>query len=50
VRTVELAVSVRSSRSAEAAGDVRRRLAAHTNSPPVRDFVELADSVMPPVR
>jgi hypothetical protein len=45
--TVELAATVRSSRSTEAVHDLRTRLRDHDGSPPVADFFELANSILP---
>jgi hypothetical protein len=45
--TVELAVTVRSSRSLEAVFDLRRRLRGHESSPAVADFFELAEVFLP---
>jgi transcriptional regulator with XRE-family HTH domain len=45
--TVELAATVRSSRSTEAVQDLRTRLRDHDGSPPVADFFELANSILP---
>lgn len=41
--TVRLAATVRSSRSAEAVADLRARLEPHAESPPVGEFLELAE-------
>lgn len=45
--TVELAATVRSSRSTEAVDDLRARLRQHDGSPAVADFFELADTILP---
>lgn len=45
--TVHLAVTVRSARSVEAVTDLRPRLAPHVDSPPVADFLDLADALLP---
>lgn len=45
--TVELAVSVRSSRSLDAVADLRERLSDHRDSPPVADFFHIADALLP---
>jgi hypothetical protein len=45
--TVRLAATVRSSRSADAVGDLRRRLNPHRDSRPVADFFELAGTLLP---
>jgi hypothetical protein len=45
--TVELAATVRSSRSIEAVADLRSRLSGHTGSPAVAEFVDLADALLP---
>src|SRR5690606_33962387 len=45
--TVRLAVAVRSSRSVEAVEDLRTRLDAHKSSPPVADFFDLAEALLP---
>ena len=45
--TVRLAATVRSSRSADAVADLRRRLSAHQDSRPVADFFDLANTLLP---
>jgi len=45
--TVELAVTVRSSRSIEAVADLRARLRGHETSPAVAEFYDLADALLP---
>jgi hypothetical protein len=45
--TVELAATVRSSRSAEAVQDLRARLSSHAAAPAVADFFGLADTLLP---
>jgi transcriptional regulator with XRE-family HTH domain len=45
--TVRLAATVRSSRSADAVGDLRNRLSPHQDSRPVADFFDLANSLLP---
>jgi hypothetical protein len=45
--TVRLAATVRSSRSADAVADLRRRLSAHQDSQPVADFFDLANTLLP---
>jgi len=45
--TVRLATTVRSSRSIDAVADLRQRLAAHQDSPPVADFFDLANTLLP---
>jgi transcriptional regulator with XRE-family HTH domain len=47
VTTVELAATVRSSRSTEAVRDLRARLHDHGPSPSIATFYELADTVLP---
>jgi hypothetical protein len=45
--TAQLAASVRSSRSTEAVIDLRQRLEGHADSPPVADFLAVADTLFP---
>jgi hypothetical protein len=45
--TVELAATVRSSRSTEAVNDLRARLRDHDRAPAVAEFFELADTILP---
>jgi hypothetical protein len=47
ITTVQLAATVRSSRSTEAVHDLRTRLRDHDQSPAVADFFELGDSILP---
>jgi hypothetical protein len=45
--TVQLAATVQSSRSVEAVADLRTRLKPHDDSPPVAEFFDIADALLP---